>query len=658
LAHAVQKRAIYPVGHPLLQGAVERLCGRIRNALTARSEISLGIARNQVIIEGVAADERHALLRELAEHLHGHQVAALRILPGVEPPELDDFLGVVAQSALRVDRPLGLLEPAERSRWKHLVLCPVSFDHLEMLDKEETADREAEARAAELWLGLAQAALAYDEDVTDWACEPEKVADAINSHASENAYDQAVLGYLLQTAEVLTPQSGKPAEVLRKRISRTIRALRPEALRRILEMGGDRGQRRRFAARCVDALSAGAVLDILDAMSDTPEGAISASMMRLLRKLARNAESTSPHASEADKTLRRHVSNMLSEWTLADPNPETYSEVLSGIAQGAGGLREDRRRDVAEPERVLEIALDAEAIGADAEVALSRLVVRDGLAAVIERLNAAPPTPAREMLLDRLVNAAVLREQLNDVRPDVRLLRHSVQRLRHEALDPLIAALETRDSRDATWLVELLILIGPDAAPALGAAFTRAQPSSQRSLLNVLERWNVWPPGLDLLSVARHPDPSMRRVALRVLQQSDGTRREAVLIGLRDPNERIFAQALSAALKAPMREALGPLRERAVDSSLSEELRLRAIRCLAACEDPEAMHWLIGQVVKRHWLTGGLRLRGKSPMTMAAIAGLAMHWRSAPEAAQVLALAASHKDPGLRRASAIVEAQP
>src|SRR5690242_12332357 len=75
LALAMHARAMYPGGHPLLQAAVERLCSRVQKTLAQRSDISLGIAHHQVVIEGVATDDKHPLLRAFALHLHQHQIA-------------------------------------------------------------------------------------------------------------------------------------------------------------------------------------------------------------------------------------------------------------------------------------------------------------------------------------------------------------------------------------------------------------------------------------------------------------------------------------------------------------------------------------------------------------------------------------------------------
>ena len=95
-----------------------------------------------------------------------------------------------------------------------------------------------------------------------------------------------------------------------------------------------------------------------------------------------------------------------------------------------------------------------------------------------------------------------------------------------------------------------------------------------------------------------------------------------------------------------------PILMRRVESpSLSAELRARGIRALAASGSLDAMRWIARRSIKKHWLLGTPVLREKSPQLISSIAGLAAHWSSAPEAAEVLALVAKSKDADLKSAA-------
>lgn len=88
----LHKNAIYPPGHPLLENATGELSARLAALLRERSALSLGVARHQLIIQGVAMDESNPILHELANRLHRHHLGAVRFSVGVTEDELPDVL--------------------------------------------------------------------------------------------------------------------------------------------------------------------------------------------------------------------------------------------------------------------------------------------------------------------------------------------------------------------------------------------------------------------------------------------------------------------------------------------------------------------------------------------------------------------------------------
>ena len=138
---ALHKNAIYPSGHPLLLTAVRGLSLRIGALLKdEKATLSIGVARRQLIIEGVATDPNHPLLRELAQRLHRHHLGAVRFAFGITNDELTNFLATVAIDASRLDMPLGLGDPDVLQQWPHARLFPLTFEQLELLDDTDDDD--------------------------------------------------------------------------------------------------------------------------------------------------------------------------------------------------------------------------------------------------------------------------------------------------------------------------------------------------------------------------------------------------------------------------------------------------------------------------------------------------------------------------------------
>ena len=97
------------------------------------------------------SDRRHPVLRELAERLHDHEIAAIAFEGGVEPREIRDLLGRIAPSVERGAWPLGQRERADAISWPHIAIEPLAYDELTLTPQEVI---DSETRAEELWASL------------------------------------------------------------------------------------------------------------------------------------------------------------------------------------------------------------------------------------------------------------------------------------------------------------------------------------------------------------------------------------------------------------------------------------------------------------------------------------------------------------------------
>ncbi|MGB8860681.1 MAG: hypothetical protein WCC60_15590, partial [Ilumatobacteraceae bacterium] len=232
LSIGLHKNAIYPPGHPLLEHTSSEIKRRLDILMKEREALSLGVARHQLIIEGVATDDKNPVLRELAVRLHKHHLGAVKFTHGVSEDELIDMLSTVSVDAGRSARPLGLEGPEVLAQWAHIRLFPMTFAQLQLIEESTDATEGASddqirastsgSRSAQLWIGLARAALVnqsgvvVDEDDAA-SSDPKMVAAAIEETKRDSAYDQVVVGYLLQIAEELKVKGGRDAAALTKR---------------------------------------------------------------------------------------------------------------------------------------------------------------------------------------------------------------------------------------------------------------------------------------------------------------------------------------------------------------------------------------------------------------------------------------------------------
>src|SRR3954463_7056284 len=190
LSITLNKHAIYPQSHPLLDVAVDGVANRLATLFVGhRDSLSIGVARRQLIIEGGATDPLNPVLKELAQKLHDHHIGAVKFIRGIDRPELAAALAALAVDPTRVEKPIGHDTERVGTLWPHVRFFPLTYDRLQLIEDEPgatppSADQMAAGRAPQRWIGLARAALVSDTSAVatreedDNTLEPATVARA------------------------------------------------------------------------------------------------------------------------------------------------------------------------------------------------------------------------------------------------------------------------------------------------------------------------------------------------------------------------------------------------------------------------------------------------------------------------------------------------
>src|SRR5438046_7767625 len=135
LSITLNKHAIYPTSHPLLDVAVDGVANRIGSLFVGdRDSLSIGVARRQLIIEGVATDPLNPVLKELAQRLHDHHVGAVKLVRGITRDELAEALAALSVDPVRAEKPLGLDSARLAEVWEHVRFFPLTYDRLQLIE--------------------------------------------------------------------------------------------------------------------------------------------------------------------------------------------------------------------------------------------------------------------------------------------------------------------------------------------------------------------------------------------------------------------------------------------------------------------------------------------------------------------------------------------
>ncbi|CAA9292207.1 MAG: hypothetical protein AVDCRST_MAG11-197, partial [uncultured Gemmatimonadaceae bacterium] len=212
---------------------------------------------------------------------------------------------------------------------------------------------------------------------------------------------------------------------------------------------------------------------------------------------------------------------------------------------------------------------------------------------------------------------------------------------------------ETENRKARARILEIL----PRLGGAIGAEVVRRLADApwyvQRNLLAVLHALGETPPEFAAGDWVAHPDPRVRREALRLTLRDPAERDRAIALAVRDPDARVVQLALVGAESHRSRRAAAAIRRAVDDRTIGVDARAVAIRAAAAAVDePATLPWLLAFTVAEGRWRAGRRLLRKSPDQLAALVALRAHWSGDAQGADVLALALASGDPEVRAAAA------
>lgn len=664
LARALQKHSMYPPGHPALQPAAAEAMERLEEVLRRRAVLSVGVATRQLAVEGTESDPEHPRHAFLADRLHRHRVATLTFSGGIAEDELAEFLGVVSLDPERAEGPLGALPEARRPTWAHLRVQPIRYERLGLARPDATDEMAAE-RSTRLWIGLARAAMVSDavEDAFEWhpsdpLPEAEPVARAVDELSRDDAYAEAVLDRLVEIARELRFARGEEAAALRRRTSRLIALVSPEALRRVLKRGGNTAERRHLLLDASRSLEADSVVKLVQATAGAERQHISHWLLMLLSKLAKHASGgTDPVRQEAEAALREQVSELVSGWALEDAIPTDYGAVLERLSEAAlyGGITEGSAG--VEPERMVMMGLEVDRPGPLVQQAAARLREEHRVADLVALLDDSPPgAAAARALWGDLASPRTVRALLQEEDPDFETLDRLLEHTGPAAAGPMLDVLIESESRTVRRkLFSRLGKLGSPAAPMVIERLADDRWYVQRNMLALLGEYDEWPRKWTPATYSGHEHPAVRREAHKLMLRDPELRDMAIATLLEDRDPRSLALGLGAAQEGAPPEAVPLLIGLVGDAGLRPALRTMAIRALARVREPEALRTLLRQVRDEGgWLArlfGRWRLAEPSPTMLEALAGLYRHWSDDSQARRVLERAARSDGADVRAAA-------
>ena len=291
----------YPPGHPVIASANAKLLSQVSRLLEFRPEVTIGIARNVLVVDGHQLDPGNHVYLDLATCLFDARVASLTIGRNVTEDEIRRFFEILRLRAEMIAEAGGIARLLATSGFRGIQVKEIDFAAFRATEVDTVSAPKlavAESESAVLWkafvAGLVDGTLDPDgvKALPSATFDPELLAEAMNQQYAtapaghKGSYEQAITAFLKQAdREQLTVNARQENY---GRLGRLADKLSPELRRQFLNstFGGVAG--RIDAAE--ELLSAWPQATLLDALEQVDAGQlqIPETLLAILGKLAKN----------------------------------------------------------------------------------------------------------------------------------------------------------------------------------------------------------------------------------------------------------------------------------------------------------------------------------------------------------------------------------
>lgn len=648
----------YPPGHPVVGGAAEKVAGLVRRLVESSGEITLGIARDILMLGNTPLDRKNPVYRDLARVLFDRGIVALTFRRHVEAEELVRFAGLLALRKEEIRVRGGIGKALAEAGVTRLEAREIAYDLFRVTEEERIVPgAQAEGGPPPVWeqfvSGLLDGTLDPFGAVAGRTHEldPELLAMVMNGSLRENAAGRdesyaAVIASFLRRAE--REQEDEESRHYAERFSTLVERLNPELRRQFLGSAFSAlADHPAVAERVIPTLSDEAVLEALGEMNDR-NATVPPLIVGLCRRLATgqpSREEAPPLSLAAAAEMGAKLGTIFRQGNSDQFVPEEYRGnlreiVASGTVAGTGlaeaphlrGLIAGQNLEAKVGAIIVEI-LQADAGPQGDEVMGERLAelcawhLESGdfgaLRKICDRLPApgsdTPPTPLQERLLavagapafvGALIDAPAVwgKERYGDIRA-------IVSRIGSPCVPVLLDRLALEQSMSLRrYFMECLVSLGTAARDGAVAALGDNRWYFVRNLVAVLRVLGDPAALRPLRRLLAHPHPRVRQETLRSLvhfRDPEGERMLLRELGSGNREALLNAIQLADRSRSPeVRERLLALLRRGGLGGPDFDVRCAVVRALAETGDETALPEMARQ------------LRGKSLLRSAPLTRL------------------------------------
>ncbi len=195
---------LYPKEHPITRESIQKAFEFLRRLFELRSSITIGIAKDTLVVDEHTLDRRNPVFREFALNLHGKGIAAVTFSAGLTMDELLSLHELITEKAVPVGK--AFEETAVKRGLIHIRITPLDISKFGFIENSLREDGSETQVWEDYICGLLEGRLSDSEaEGIILAIPPEAVAEVIHEQmpkdAPEISYDRVITSYLRQNKE-------------------------------------------------------------------------------------------------------------------------------------------------------------------------------------------------------------------------------------------------------------------------------------------------------------------------------------------------------------------------------------------------------------------------------------------------------------------------
>lgn len=341
----------YPSGHPVVESSIWKVLQSLEQLLHNQDSITIGVARNALMVSQGILDHKNPVYRDLAAFLFSRNIATISFSRELTDVEFATFIRIINGTPESIRAGGGIARLLGEADVRNIVAAEIDYGSF-LVTEEDAVAAPAQIvldhQGTALWGKFVQGMLDGNLDpagaglVNIEEIEPEQLADFLNdhealiSHGGNKSYEQAITQFMrqLDSEEIESQADGDTIN----KMGEFVRCLSPELRRQFLRSSFESFSRRQDAAGepptgLPDDLVMDSIEDVSIRGSHLSQGVMN--LLQFISKAAGSPSATPRQATRAPLTDEELGEKLRSIFREDEPDryiPEEYQATLKAIA--------------------------------------------------------------------------------------------------------------------------------------------------------------------------------------------------------------------------------------------------------------------------------------------------------------------------------------